>query len=150
LACLGFRSGSEQPVAASVGAGVAVYVTPFATRQVSFSFVSQWAGAQDSVYQLAGSTRGGLPARPVFHVPTSDLAKGRVEGRSAAEPADEWFLSMLPGDGTDVCREDSTLGFDSQPAQPQVISVFRTAGQWVTRFDTLRAANSTLNVNGFF
>jgi hypothetical protein len=132
-ACLGTQTGAETPVAAGGGGGVQLYAVPFRSRDVGFSYLASWTGAQAG-YAITGSSADGIPSRLGFTQHVGDLARLTLSIRSGVNPGSSNLWDIGPGNYYQALCSPGRVG--AQMAAPFRITQYVTAGEWTSETDT--------------
>jgi hypothetical protein len=132
-ACLGTQTGAETPVTASGGSGVQLYAVPFRSRDVGFSYLASWAGAQAG-YAITGASADGIPGRLGFTQHLGNLARLTLNIRSGVNPASFNLWDIGPGNYYQALCSPGRLG--GQMTAPFSITQYVTAGEWTSETDT--------------
>jgi hypothetical protein len=132
-ACLGTQTGAETPVAAGGGSGVQLYAVPFRSRDVGFSYLASWTGAQAG-YAITGSSADGIPSRLGFTQHVGDLARLTLNIRSGVNPGTANLWEIGPGNYYQALCSPGQV--DGQMTTPFSITQHVTAGEWTSETDT--------------
>jgi hypothetical protein len=146
-ACLGTQTGGETPVFAGGGSGVQLYAVPFRSRDVGFSYLASWTGAQAG-YAITGSSSDGVPSRLVFTQRLGDLARLTLNVRSGVNPGSFNLWDIGPGNYYQALCPAGVV--NGEAAEPFSITEYVTAGEWTSNTDTLYATSrGQSDVTGF-
>jgi hypothetical protein len=132
-ACLGTQTAAETEVSAYGGNGTALYAVPFRSRDVGFSYLASWSGAQAS-YAITGSSADGVPRGLRYQQRLGGLARLTLNVRSGANPAtfDHWDIG--PGKYYQtLCSAGQVSG---QMTAPFRVIQYVTPGVWTSETDT--------------
>lgn len=139
MACLG-PSSSEIATTASGGPGVAVYAVPSRHAGVMFTYMSDWQ-SPSAEYQLSGNRHDGIPSGLSFRPSVASLARIHLALRGNAVTSSQLYVEAEPNGGASVCQSGN--GFSSVVTAPDLATVYRTPGSWLTAVDVQRGSEFT-------
>jgi hypothetical protein len=111
-----------------------LYVKPVSVANVGFEWTVSVPGPRTSTRDLAGGSKAGLPANPVYRLSSSQLVPTVIQAKAGPVPdtAATWATSVTASDG---CALPGGRGSVVLPAR---VTDYRTPGSWHTEVDTDR------------
>jgi len=111
-----------------------LYVKPVNVAKVGFEWTLSAPGPGSSTRDLAGGSKAGIPANPVYRISSSQLVPTVIKAKAGPVPdtAATWATSVTAADG---CALPGATGSVVLPAR---VTDYRTPGSWRTEVDTSR------------
>jgi hypothetical protein len=115
-----------------------LYLKPVNVANVGFEWTARAPGTGTSARDLAGGSKAGLPANPVYRISSSQLVPTVIQAKAGPVPdtAATWATSVTASDG---CTLPGGSGAVELPAS---VTDYRTPGSWRTAVDTNRGLGS--------
>ncbi len=134
-ACVFSPGGSDAfPIGASGQPGTAVYVVPFKSARVGFSYFDDLQSAAGVTYLLYGTATGRIPSGPDYQQSVRSLARVDVTMKGGADPAASSILTVQSGNTSSICGAGTEFG--GTMFGPFSAVDYRTAGEWTTSIQT--------------
>jgi len=111
-----------------------LYVKPVSVAHVGFDWTASVPGPGTSTRDLAGGSKAGLPANPVYRISSSQLVPTVIKAKAGPVPdtAVTWSTFVTAADG---CGLPGARGIASLPGS---VTDYRSPGSWRTEVDTNR------------